>query len=134
MNEAEYKAQLAGYWLEKAYESVASAESETEALRFGFAVNRLYYAVFYAITAILALEGKKLTKHAAVRAALHRDYIRTSKIDQSLGRLYDELFHARQLGDYMPMVEFDEAVVRQQMEEARRFIARCKAYVTNLTQ
>ena len=134
MNEAEYKAQLTRYWLEKAHESLASAESETEALRLGFAVNRLYYAAFYAVTAVLALEGKKLTKHSAVRAALHRDYVRTGKIDQSLGRLYDELFHARQQSDYMPMVEFDESVVRQQMEETRRFLAWCKAYVANLDE
>ena len=69
--------ELAVLWLEKAGESLASAESELNADRLSFAVNRLYYAVFYAATALFALEDRRLAKHAAVRSALHKDFIRT---------------------------------------------------------
>jgi hypothetical protein len=41
------------YWLEKAEESLASAHREFEAGSFSFAMNRLYYAAFYAVSALL---------------------------------------------------------------------------------
>ena len=51
---------LVYYWLEKAVESVESARSEYEAGRLSFSGNRLYYALFYSVTAALAAKGKKL--------------------------------------------------------------------------
>jgi len=49
--------------VKKADESMASARSEIDAGRLTFAVNRLYYAVFYAVTAALTADGKKVSKH-----------------------------------------------------------------------
>lgn len=67
---------LSRYWFEKARESLESAKSETQARRLTFAVNRLYYALFYASTSVLIARGTAYTKHSAVRASLHRDYVR----------------------------------------------------------
>ena len=113
---------LVHHWLNKAVESVASARSEFEAGRLAFAVNRLYYAVFYVVTAALAVKGRSHGKHSAVRASFHREFVRTGAVDRACGRLYDELFHARQQGDYMPMVTFEEAVVWQQLTDVERFV------------
>lgn len=74
---------------------MASAKSELNAGRLSFSVNRLYYAMFYSVTAALAIKGEKYIKHSAVRAAFHRDFVRTEKVEKSIGKLYDELFHAR---------------------------------------
>ncbi|MBT3255803.1 MAG: HEPN domain-containing protein [Deltaproteobacteria bacterium] len=46
------KEALVAYWLEKAHESLQSARSEYESGRLSFAMNRLYYAAFYALTAL----------------------------------------------------------------------------------
>jgi uncharacterized protein (UPF0332 family) len=60
----EYKRALIEYWLGKADESVASASSELNAGRLTFAVNRLYYALFYATTALLYSKSQNyLTLH-----------------------------------------------------------------------
>lgn len=37
------------------------------------AASRAYYAAFHALTAFFALRGRTFSKHAAIRAALHRD-------------------------------------------------------------
>jgi uncharacterized protein (UPF0332 family) len=113
---------LVHHWLEKAAESVKSARSELEAGRLAFAVNRLYYAVFYVVTAAFTVKGGKHAKHSAVRASFHREFVKTGVVDRAFGRLYDELFHARQQGDYMPLVTFEEAVVWHQLNEVERFV------------
>ena len=40
------------YWWEKAKKSLKSANREFEAGAYDFAINRLYYAAFYGVSAI----------------------------------------------------------------------------------
>lgn len=56
------------YWLEKAQEALESAKSEYKAGRLSFAVNRIYYACFYAVSAVLRERGKKFKKHKGFAA------------------------------------------------------------------
>jgi len=76
MSNQEHCQKIAGYWMEKAEESLESARLEYSQGHFGFCINRLYYAAFYAVSAVLAARGLKYGKHAAVRASLHRDFVK----------------------------------------------------------
>ena len=95
------------YWIEKARECLSSAEDESRAGRFAFAVNRCYYAAFYAASAVLLARGRRFVKHSGVRAAVHRDLVKPGLLSEELGRVYDRLFHDRQQGDYVEFVSFD---------------------------
>ena len=55
------------YWFEKAEESMASARREFEAGSLSFAMNRLYYAVFYAVSALLMTNELSFKKHSVVK-------------------------------------------------------------------
>lgn len=110
------------YWLDKAAEALASAEAEYEAGRYSFAVNRAYYACFYALSAVLLAEELKFVKHAGVRAGLHRHLVRTGRLDTQWGRVYDRLFENRQRGDYQDLVSFDAEQVAELSGEARGFV------------
>jgi len=72
MNEREAQKTLIGIWLEKAEESLASAELELNAGHLNFAVNRLYYACFYAVTALLLRDGKQFARHSAIKSEFIR--------------------------------------------------------------
>lgn len=85
-NEIAYKATLVNYWMEKAWESFKAAKSEHISNRLSTAIRNLYYACFYALTAVLYRQGKSFKKHTAVRAAFHRDLIKTGKVDAKWGR------------------------------------------------
>ncbi|MCP4111424.1 MAG: HEPN domain-containing protein [Desulfobacteraceae bacterium] len=75
---------LIQYWLEKARESLDSADSDYQAGRLSPAVRSIYYACFYALSAVMLCEGKTFRKHTAIRGALHRDLIRTLQINLPL--------------------------------------------------
>jgi len=53
------KAQAIRYWWTKAMESLNAARRELAAGDYAFAVNRAYYALFYAVSALLLKEGHK---------------------------------------------------------------------------
>lgn len=75
MNESDAQKTLIGLWLEKAEEAMASAKLELNADHVNFAVNRLYYACFYAVTALLLRDGKQFARHSAIRSEFNRTYI-----------------------------------------------------------
>jgi uncharacterized protein (UPF0332 family) len=64
------------------------------------AASQAYYAAFYAISAMFALQGKSFVKHTAVEAAVHRDLVRAGIWPVELGQRFSDLVAARTIGDY----------------------------------
>jgi uncharacterized protein len=75
MNTEQQRAAVVRYWWSQARESLASAQRECAAGAFTFAVNRLYYAAFYGVSAALLERQRAFKKHTGVRAAFHREFI-----------------------------------------------------------
>lgn len=86
-------------------------------------VNRLYYACFYAVSALLYSEGYSSSKHSGVRALFSRHWVNTGRISAEMGHFYRQLFERRQKGDYGDFVEFNRAEVEQWMEKSEKFLA-----------
>lgn len=109
---------------ERATQALTEAEVMAGIGAWNTCVNRLYYACFYAATALLLRDGFASTKHTGIQSRLNTDYIRAGIIEPDLGRLYSRLFEARHSADYDIRVQFDEATVRPLISEAQRFVER----------
>ena len=116
------RTQMVRYWWSKAQESLLSARREFEAGSYSFAMNRLYYAAFYAMCAVLLEREESLSKHSGVRAAFHRKFVKTGLLDTKWGRLYDQLFEDRQEGDYVVFISFEHEYVEHQLRECSEFL------------
>ena len=117
---------LAKYWLEKADESLRAAQLSLTADMPSIAVNRLYYAVFYAASAFMAARGMDYGKHSAVQAAVHRNLIKTCLMPREMGQIYGRLFNARQDGDYKAFAIFEVEEVNEELAPATEFINRIR--------
>lgn len=122
MNDSESQKKMIGLWLKKADEALASAELELNAGHTNFAVNRLYYACFYAVTALLLHDGKQFARHSAVKSEFVRSYIRPGLVDARWNKFYQKLFDDRQEGDYIPTVSFEASDVSTRLPQACEFI------------
>ena len=131
MTSDQARAEVIAFWLGRSDEAVASALAELAAGRRAFAVNRAYYACFYSLSAVLLVEGRKYAKHSGVRAALHRDLIRSGRLDSSWGRIYDRVFENRQRGDYQELVVFDVEHANALCEEASGFVAQMRRLLSH---
>ena len=89
-------------------------------------VNRLYYACFYAVTALLLSKGLSSSKHSGVRALFHQNFVKNELITREMGKFYDKLFDTRQKGDYADLVYFDKKEVGSWFDEAKIFISSIK--------
>ena len=79
--------------------------------RWNSVVNRVYYACFYAVSALLYSKGIEPKTHAGIRTIFFDEYIKTGLIEKDFGKLYSDLFDLRQEGDYSDFVIFEKELV-----------------------
>ena len=115
--------------MQMADEALASARADFDAQRYRSAINRAYYAAFYAVSAVLLSQGRHFVKHAGVQTALHRDLVHTGLLAPEHGNAYDDLFKLRLVADYTATgIDADQAtrLLRQAealVAEMRRLLA-----------
>jgi uncharacterized protein (UPF0332 family) len=72
---------------------------------------------------VLLKEGQSFKKHTAVKAALHKDLIKTGVVEQAWGKFYNKIFDSRHEGDYQPLRTFDTEEVKLLLDQGSGFIA-----------
>ena len=77
------------------------------------AVNRLYYAIFYAVNALLVYNEIYTHSHSGMRSQFSKYFIKTGKLDKKYGKLLVQLYDWRQKGDYENLYDFTEDSVNQ---------------------
>lgn len=118
----EDKKSLVVYRLKKAKETFAEIPILIENKLWRNAANRLYYACFYAATALLIKDGHQTHSHNGVKSVLSLNYIKENTIDKSLIKIYGRLFNMRQRGDYEDWIIVEEQDVKPLIEPAEMFI------------
>lgn len=113
---------LVDYRLQRAEETLEEARMMQTAGHWNACANRLYYAAFYAVSALLVKDGFKASKHSGVKALFNRHYVKRGAVSKEMGRLYNRLFDLRQEGDYLDFVFLEEDVVAPLVNETAAFI------------
>jgi uncharacterized protein (UPF0332 family) len=85
-------------------------------------VNRLYYACFYGVSALLAQQGLASSRHAGVRSLFNQHFVHTGEVAKDLAQIYNDLFERRQEGDYVDFVRFNESQICAWMPRAEAFV------------
>ncbi len=119
---------LASYHLQRSVETLEDACILANLGRWHSCVNRLYYACFYAVSALLIRDSLSSSKHTGIRSFFNKHYVKTDKIPKHFGLLYNTLFEGRQEADYMPFVSFTEEQVRPWISQTEDFIQ----YITRM--
>jgi len=113
---------LAAYRMSRANETLEEAKVLFEAGHINAYVNRLYYACFYALSALLLMRGFSTGKHGHLRSLFHREFVKTGAIAQEWGRHFDLLFSSRHEGDYADFVQFEADEVAPWLERTRGLV------------
>ena len=62
--------------------------------------NRLYYACFYVVWALLLANGLTTKKHSGVRSLFNKNFIKNGRLNTDFGDLYSDLYESRMENDY----------------------------------
>ncbi|QTA86301.1 HEPN domain-containing protein [Desulfonema magnum] len=113
---------LIRYRPDRAKEALEEAQVMANTDHWKTCINRLYYACFYAVSALLLKNGFSLSKHTGVQAYFNREFVVTGIIPKEYGRLYNLLFKHRQQSDYEDFFSVDEDIVKQWMRQSEAFV------------
>jgi uncharacterized protein (UPF0332 family) len=87
------------------------------------AVNRAYYAIFYAANALLTTKGLERSKHSGVIAAFRQQFVKTGIVEAEFSRYYGAAMDERHAGDY-DLVPLDYESASRHLTNAARFLER----------
>ena len=107
----EHRVALIQYRFERAYKTLEEADYMRVGNYFNAAINRLYYACFYAATGLLIAKGIEAGTHNGVKTMLSYHFVRTGVLSLEHGSTFSNLFDKRHSGDYEDFAYCDAALV-----------------------
>ena len=109
----ESKKALVSYRLERAYGTLKEADVMRREGFYNAAINRLYYACYYAAVALLLEYDIQTQTHNGVKTMLGLHFVSTGKLSVRMGKTFGTLFEKRHSGDYDDFVYFDQEVTER---------------------
>ncbi len=113
---------IVNYRIENAENTLKEVLDHSENGYYNTAVNRLYYACYYAASALLIKNGIETKSHDGVRQMLGKEFVLTGKISTELGKFYSLAFSKRSAGDYEDFVNHTERTVLDMYPKAVEFV------------
>ena len=113
---------LIRYRREKSKETLEDAYILFRAGRLFSALNRIYYALFYEVMALLLTKDLSSARHTGIRALFNEHFVRTGKVSVKSGRFFSRRYDFRQKGDYADFVQFEEVKIKEWLVLAESFI------------
>ncbi len=117
------------YRIQKAKETIAEVEVQIQNEFWNIAINRMYYACFYAVSALLVKHGIESSSHTGVRQLFGKLFVKTGKFDKNLAKHYTDLFEKRHKGDYNDFFDFDKETVIRLLPVSKEFISKIEELI-----
>lgn len=123
------KKDLIIYRLAKSEEVFKEALDVASLNHWNLAVNRLYYSLFHACTALLFSVGNNTRTHAGMVNQMRLNYVLTGILSKEEGDLISMLFNMRQSGDYDDLFDWDREKVEPLFSPTRSLLQTIKGLV-----
>lgn len=108
--------------LKKAWEDWEAACILADAKSYSAAINRLYYAAFHAVSALLFKHDIKHKAHNGAKAMFELHFVKANIISVEWGRFYSMLFTDRNESDYEDFIVFTANDVQPLILQTAEFI------------
>jgi uncharacterized protein (UPF0332 family) len=128
----EQTAALITYRMQEAKDAREEAEILLHNGKLRGALNRVYYAMFYATLALLASRQLTASKHSGVISLFHKEFVKTGIVSPETAKFFDIAFDLRNKIDYREFVVPDESVVHELLKESAIFIQAVESIINQL--
>jgi uncharacterized protein (UPF0332 family) len=126
MKEEDRKA-LINHRISKADDAVRDVEFLIKSKRPLLATNRIYYGIFYILSALSLKHDFHTSKHQQLIGWFNKEFVASGRLDSRYGKIIHNAFKNRSTGDYDDFAEFDEEEVKDSFEEMKDFIDAIRA-------
>ena len=113
---------IIAFRLQRAHETMNEATGIIKMQYWHAAANRLYYACFYAVLALLIKHGYSPRTHSGTLGLFGLHFVTPGIISKEENRLFRKLYDIRQSGDYEDMSSIEESDIVPLLKPAENFI------------
>lgn len=121
--------EIIGFRLQKAANDLEAARALSTLGHYDAAMNRLYYAAFHAVSALLFKQDIKHKAHSGAKTMFELHFVKTGLMAVKWGKFYASLFHDRNDSDYEDFAVFTADDVVPLIPETDEFIGLIKALI-----
>lgn len=125
MNQQE-RQELVKYRITKARETFEEVELHIKNELWNTAVNRLYYACYYTVIALLIDKEIQTQTHGGARQMFGLHFIKTGIVEKSIGKFFTDIYDMRQTGDYDDYINFTKVDIIDLIEPANELISKAE--------
>ena len=110
------------YRIEKAQATLEQARFNLSSHYWGLIANRLYYAAYYSVSALLIAYGYRVKSHEGTVSQFGMHFAKEGIVPAEMGRLYNRLLEVRLTGDYSDNYDLTEEDVMPLFEPTEQLI------------
>lgn len=121
---------LIDYRLKQAKETINTSGFLIDSGELTVAVNRIYYGMFYAVTALAIKHKFETSKHFRLIGWFNKEFISTGVLNNYYGKILRNAFQNRTKGDCDVFISFEKEEVIVMHEEMIEFIHKIEMLVT----
>jgi uncharacterized protein (UPF0332 family) len=122
---------IANHRLQKAKNTFAEARGIFGMGFWNAAVNRLYYACYYAATALLVKHGYSTHTHSGVATLLNKHFVHEGILGKEQGKLFGRILEFRQRSDYDDSMIMEENDIAPFVKPVQSFIQEIENILSN---
>lgn len=117
------KQEMISYRIQRAKETLKEVKIHIDNELWSAAINRIYYACFYAVSALLLKQDIRAKSHAGTRQMFGLHFIKSTILPKDLGQFYSDIYDMRLTSDYDDFVGFTKDDVLDVIEPANKLIS-----------
>lgn len=129
LNEEDRKA-LVKHRIEKAKGTIEDVQFLIEHDMLALAVNRIYYGIFYMLSALALDRQFNTSKHQQLIGWFNKDFVKENLIDKKYGSIVHKTYDKRTKGDYDDFVEFSREEVTKLFDDMREFVSKIEDLIS----
>lgn len=127
--ESTAKQDIIMYRRQKSHDLLHDAKILIDNSLWNSAVNRLYYACFHSVSALLILNDINVKSHLGLRQKFGLHFIKNGIFNSECGHIFTKMYDMRQTSDYDDFREFSEAEVLDVYPKVIHLIEQIDKYI-----
>jgi uncharacterized protein (UPF0332 family) len=125
------KQALIEYRIERSLETIIEAEKAIRDNHLHLAANRIYYSIFYIVSALAIKNNFSTSKHSTLLSWFNREFVKKNIIKDDIGKIYNKAFQNRMKGDYDDLISFSKESISESFSQMKLFVKEIKQLIKN---
>lgn len=122
------------YRIEKAQKALEEIHKVLPLEVWSIIANRMYYALYYAASALLISDAHQVSTHKGVISLLNQYYVRTGLLSKEDGNLFGFIFAFRKGCDYDDFIDASEVDVNRYLPQVEQLVEKIITLINNKKQ